>query len=84
MLLVFEITAGVLLVLFLWRLPTVYRRRKLRNWYLSLPASEVILEAKKSEMYTKDQTILLIRLSLAQKQANRESIASELANSFKP
>jgi|HubBroStandDraft_6_1064221.scaffolds.fasta_scaffold106038_4 hypothetical protein len=84
MLLLFEITAGVLLAWFLWRLPKVSRCRKLRNWYLSLSSSEVTLEAKKSEMYTNDQIILLIRLSLAQTQANRESIASELADSSKP
>src|ERR1700693_5899135 len=35
MLLVIEVAAGVLLALGLWQLPTIYRRRKMRNIYLA-------------------------------------------------
>jgi hypothetical protein len=83
MLLVLEVAAGVLLALCIWRLPAIYRRRKVRNWFLSLPSSEVILQAKRNDLYTNDQIELIIQLSLAQNQADRESLASELADSFK-
>jgi hypothetical protein len=84
MLLVFEVAAGILLALFIWRLPTIYRRRKLRNIYLSFSSAQVLFEATKADMYTKDQTNLLIQLALAQSQADRESLASQLADSFTP
>jgi hypothetical protein len=84
MLLVFEVVAGVLLALGIWRLPTVYRRRKVRNLYLRLSSAEALFEATKAEMYTKDQTDLLIQLALAQNQSEKESLASQLAASFAP
>jgi hypothetical protein len=83
MLLILEVAAGILLALGIWKLPAIYRRRKLRKWFLSLPSSEVILQAKRNDLYTSDQINLIIQLSLVQNQAERESLASELAHSFK-
>jgi hypothetical protein len=84
MLLVIEVAAGVLLALGIWQLPTIYRRRKMRNIYLNLSSAQVLFEATKADMYTNDQTNLLIQLSLATNQKDRESLASQLADSFAP
>jgi hypothetical protein len=82
MLVIVEVAIGMLLALGIWRLPTVYRRRKLRKWFLGLPSSEVILQAKRNDLYTNDQIELIIQLSLAQNQVDRESLASQIADSF--
>lgn len=82
MLLVLEIALGVILGLWLWKLPTKLRRRKMKNIYLTMPSSSVILEATKTEIYTNDQINLLIELSLEQDNAKREGLATELAESF--
>jgi hypothetical protein len=84
MLLILEVAAGVLLALGIWRLPTIYRRRKMRNIYLSLSSAQLMVEALKAEIYTNDQTNLLIRLSLTQDQAERRLLVSDLVDTFRP
>jgi hypothetical protein len=74
----------VLLALGLWRLPTIYRRRKMRNIYLGMSFGQLAAEALKAEIYTDDQTRLLIQLSLAQDQARRELLVSDLVDTFRP
>jgi hypothetical protein len=83
MLLVLEFAAGILLAFGIGRLPAVYGRRKLRNWFLSLPSSEVILQAKRNDLYTSAQIEVIMHLALAQNRAERESLASQLGDSFK-
>jgi hypothetical protein len=83
MLLVLEFAIGILLAFVIGRLPAVYGRRKVRNWFLSLPSSEVILQAKRNDLYTRDQIEVIMHLALAQNQAERESLASQLGESFK-
>ena len=81
MILVLEIAGGILLGLWLWHLPAIFRRKKVRNWYLNLSAEDAFDELLRPNAYTKDQRDLLTQLTFAKGDEKRE-VASRLANSF--
>lgn len=82
MLLILEIAAGIVLGLWLWTLPKTYRRRKARRIFLSLSSADAAYAALNSEIYTKEQQVLLLNLSLCQNQIERENLVSQLVDSF--
>jgi len=81
-LLILEIAAGILLALVIRQLPTIYRRRKLRDIFLRLSPVDVLLHASQNNMYTKDQQDLLIQLSMADTREKRQRIVTQLVHSF--
>lgn len=82
MTLILEIAAGILLGFGILRLPTIYRRRKVKNLYLALDSAEVAQHALRNDLYTAEQRTLLIRLSIASSLKERKQLASQLAHSF--
>lgn len=82
MILILEIAAGILLAFGLLKLPTIYRRRKVENFYLSLEPVDVFEQIRRTDIYTDAQRALLISLSVAQSHEKRKEIASQLAHSF--
>ena len=71
--LVLEIAAGIVLGLGIWRLPTDYRRLKLHGYYLTLSADELVAEAFKAHLYTKDQQELLMTIGVAAGSGDRKA-----------
>ena len=82
MILILEIAAGILLGFGLLKLPTIYRRWKLKTFYLSLEPVEVFEQVKRADVYTDPQRALLISLSITQSPERRKEIASQLVQSF--
>ena len=79
---IIEIAAGILLGFGLLKLPTVYRRWRVKNFYLHLEPVEVFTQVGRTDLYTDSQRALLVSLSVAQSTAERKKLASQLARSF--
>jgi len=82
MILILKIVAGILLGFGLLKLPTIYRRWKVKQFYLSLEPVDVFEKVKRADIYTDAQRSLLLALSITQSPKKREEIASQLAHSF--
>jgi hypothetical protein len=80
--LILEIAAGILLGFGLLKLPAIYRRWKVKKFYLSLEPAEVFNHVKQANLYTDAQQSLLMSLATAQSAKARKKIASQLAQSF--
>jgi hypothetical protein len=82
MTLILEIAAGILLGFGLLKLPTIYRRWKMKRIYSHLDLAGVFQHFDRTDSYTEVQRSLLLKLAVTQSPEERKEVASQLVSTF--
>jgi hypothetical protein len=82
MMLILEISAGILLGFGLLKLPSAYRRWKMKHFYATLDLADVLQHFDRTDVYTNAQRAMLLKLAVSQSPKERKELASELVQSF--